>query len=167
MASSVGKSSPFVTLERVGRLIDSLRRLLPGLWAGGLLCLALIATPALFALLDKAQAVLVAARLLQTEAFVSLALGVALLVLERLRAREAAAQGRASQFSTGMVLALGTLFCTVLGYFVMQPVMALARSGGSSFSPMQAHVVSVVSYAIKTVLVLWMSIRALGAEARP
>ena len=148
------------------RLLESLRRLLPGLWAGGLLCLALIATPALFALLDKAQAVLVAARLLQAEAFTSLALGVVLLVLERLRARDAVVQRRGSQFSTGMVLALGALFCTVLGYFVMQPVMTLARSGETSFSPMQAHVVSVVCYAIKTVLVLWMSLRALEKEAR-
>ena len=147
-------------------LLDSLRRVLPGLWAGGLLCLALIATPALFALLDKAQALLVAARLLQTEAFASLALGVVLLVLERLRARDAVVQRRGSQFSTGMVLALGALFCTVLGYFVMQPVMTLARSGETSFSPMQAHALSVICYAIKLVLVLWMALRALRTEPR-
>ena len=67
--------------------------------------------------------------MLAQEAYTSLALGVLLLVLERLAARRAAAAGQGSQFSAGMVLALGALFCTVAGYFALQPMMAAARAG--------------------------------------
>ena len=41
---------------------------------------------------------------------------------------EAVAEGRGSQFSAGMALALGTLFCTVAGYFALLPMMAAARA---------------------------------------
>lgn len=71
------------------------RLLLPGLWAGWLLCVAALATPAAFALLPQADAGRVAGRMLAQEAYTSLALGVLLLVLERVAARRAVAEGRA------------------------------------------------------------------------
>ena len=138
------------------------RLLLPGLWAGWLLCVAALATPAPFALLPQAEAGRVAGRMLAQEAYTSLALGILLLVLERWAARRDAARGQGSQFSAGMVLALGALFCTVAGYFALQPMMAAARVGQGSLSFGQLHAVSAVFYGIKVVLVLALAWRAAG-----
>lgn len=138
------------------------RLLLPGLWAGWLLCVAALATPAPFALLPQAEAGRVAGRMLAQEAYTALALGVVLLVLERLAARRDAASGQGSQFSTGMVLALGALFCTVAGYFALQPMMAAARAGQGPLSFGQLHAVSAVFYGVKLLLVLALAWRAAG-----
>ena len=137
------------------------RRLLPGLWAGWLLCVALLATPAPFATLVVADAGRVVARMLAQEAYTSLALGVFLLALERLVARRAAASGAGSQFTPGMVLALGTVFCTVVGYFAVQPMMPAARAGQGPLSFGQLHLVSAVFYVLKGLLVLALAWRAL------
>ena len=147
------------------RLLEGLRRLLPGLWAGWLLCVALLAAPAPFALLAPAQAGRVAARMLAQEAYTSLALGVILLALERLAARRQAAAGQGTQFSAGMVLALGAVFCTVAGYFSVQPQMAAARAGQGLLSFGQLHAVSAAFYLVKLVLVAMLAWRA--AAIRP
>jgi hypothetical protein len=139
------------------------RLLLPGLWAGWLLCVAALATPAPFALLPQADAGRVAGRMLAQEAYTSLALAVLLLVLERLAARRAVAAGQGSQFSTGMVLVLGALFCTVAGYFALLPMMAAARAGQGPLSFGQLHAVSAVFYGVKVLLVLALAWRAAGA----
>ncbi|HZF78445.1 MAG TPA: DUF4149 domain-containing protein, partial [Rubrivivax sp.] len=107
---------------------ERFRRLLPGLWAGWLLCVALLATPAPFATLASGDAGRVVARMLAQDAYTGLVLGVALLVLERATARRGAEAGRGNQFSAGMMLALGAIFCTVVGYFVVQPMMTTARN---------------------------------------
>ena len=59
--------------------VERLRRLLPALWAGVLLCIALIATPVPFALLDRADAGRVVGRIFVQEAWLSLVLAVGLL----------------------------------------------------------------------------------------
>lgn len=138
------------------------RALLPGLWAGGLLCVALLATPAPFALLAQADAGRVVGRMLAQEAHASLVLGVVLLVLERLAARREAAAGQGTQFSTGMILALGALFCTVAGYFALQPMMAAARAGQGPLSFGQLHALSAAFYGVKTALVAALAWRAAG-----
>ena len=142
------------------RLMERLRRLLPGLWAGWLLCGALLATPAPFATLLPGEAGRVVARMLAQEAYTSLALGLVLLVLERLAARRAAEADDGSQFSTGMALAIGTLFCTVAGYFAVQPMMDAARAGQGPLSFGQLHAVSAAFYLAKAALVLALAWRA-------
>lgn len=144
--------------------IERWRRLLPGLWAGWLLCVALLATPAGFALLERAEAGRLAGRMLAQEAYTSLALGVIVLLLERLAARRGVAAG-GSQFTAGMLLALGAVFCTVAGYFGVLPMMAAARAGQGALSFGQLHAVSSVFYGIKCVLVLALAWRAAHAPA--
>lgn len=146
--------------------VDRLRRLLPGLWVGGLLCVAALATPSAFALLPPADAGRVAGRMLAQEAYASLALGIVVLLLERLAARRAAVAGGA-QFSAGMLLALGAVFCTVAGYFALQPMMAAARAGQGSLSFGQLHALSAAFYGVKLVLVAALAWRATAAVSRP
>ena len=144
-------------------MVERLRRLLPGLWAGVLLCIALVATPAPFALLERAEAGRVVGRIFVQEAWMSLALALVLLVIERGRARRSAARGQGSVLSTEMLLALGTVFCTVAGYFAIQPLLPAARAGQGALSFGQLHAVSTLFFALKTVLALTLAWRV----ARP
>jgi Domain of unknown function (DUF4149) len=150
-------------------MLESLRRLLPGLWAGVLLTVALVATPAPFALLAKADAGRVVARVLAHEAYVSLALAVVLLGLERVRAKRQSDAGTGSQFSLEMGLAAGALFCTVTGYFGLQPMMAAAKSGQGPLSFGQLHAANAAFFAVKALLVLLLAVvaaRAVPAVSR-
>ncbi len=141
-------------------MAERLRRLLPGLWAGLLLTVALVATPAPFALLPQAEAGRVVSRVLAHEAYASLVLAAVLLALERSAARRAAEAERGSQFSAGMALALGALFCTVAGYFALQPMMGPARAGQGPLSFGQLHAVSAAFFIVKAALVLALAWRA-------
>ena len=145
--------------------LERLRRLLPGLWAGWLLCVALLATPSVFALLTGAEAGRLVGRMLAQEAYTSLALGVLLLVVERVVARRAAQAGRGPQFSLGMLLAIGTIFCTVAGHFAVLPLMEAARLGQGALSFGQLHAVSAGFFVIKTLLVLVLAWRAMTPRA--
>ncbi len=144
-----------------------MRRLLPALWLGVLLCVALLATPAPFALLAQADAGRVVGRMLAQEAYTSLVLGVLLLVLERLAARRAVESGHGSQFTAGMMLSLGAIFCTVAGYFGLQPVMAAAKAGQGALSFGQLHAVSAAFYIVKTACVAALAWRAAALTRLP
>ena len=97
------------------------------------------------------------------EAWLSLVLAVLILAMERGRARRVAESGQGSLFSTEMVLALGAVFCTVAGYFGLQPLMAAARAGQGAFSFGQLHALSFGLFGLKTVLVVALAWRV----ARP
>jgi hypothetical protein len=140
--------------------VDFWRRLLPGLWAGWLLCVALLATPAAFALLVQSEAGRVVARMLAQEAYTSLALALVLLLLERVAARRQASVAGGSQLTAGMLLAGGALFCTVAGYFGVQPMMQAARAGQAALSFGQLHAVSAVLFGVKLLCVLALAVRA-------
>jgi hypothetical protein len=92
-------------------------------------------------------------RMFAQEAYLSLALGVVLLLLVRSKARVDAAAGTGSLFSTDLMLVLGTLFCTVAGYFAVQPMLEAARAGQGSVSFGALHAVSAGFYALKTLLI--------------
>ena len=133
--------------------------MIPGLWAGVLLCIALIATPAPFAVLSPHDAGQVVARIFANEAYLSLVLASALLLLERWQAQREAQAG----LNRPMLLALGTLFCTVAGYFALQPMLVEARTGGGRLSFGQLHAVSLALYGLKTLMVLALALRAAQA----
>jgi hypothetical protein len=133
--------------------------LLAGLWAGLLLGVGLIGAPAGFAVALPEMAGRAAGRMFVQEAYVSLALGIVLLVLTRRQARSDAAASAGSLFSADMLLVLGALFCTVAGHFAIQPMMAAARAGQGSLSFGALHAVSVGFYGVKTLLVLALAWR--------
>ena len=140
---------------------ENLRRLLPGLWFGLLLAIALIATPAASNALDKASFGAVARAIFAREAPTSLVLGVLILVIER---RDALARHLATgvtQFSTEMLLAAGALFCTVAGYYGLLPALEQARLGGpTQLSFLQLHALSLAFFGLKGLLVLGLAWRA-------
>ena len=128
-------------------------------WAGGLLCIAALAAPAAFAVLPSADAGRVVGRLLAQETNVSMALALLLFFIEQRRARNAAESGRGSVLTAETLMLLGTLFCTIVGAFVVQPMMAEARAGQGSWSFGALHAVSGGFYALKTLLVIALAWR--------
>jgi hypothetical protein len=136
------------------------QRLVPGVWAGVLWCIALIATPAPFATLAAHDAGRVVARIFAPEAYLSLALGVALVLLER---RASSRPEGGSRLTTTMLLSLVAIFCTVGGYFGLQPLMADARAGQGSLSFGQLHGLSLGLFGVKMLAVSALAWRASAA----
>ena len=129
-------------------------------WAGGLACIALLAAPTAFATLPREQASRFVGGLFASEANISLGLALLLLFIEQRRARRAAETGSGRVLSAETLLLLGTLFCTVAGYFAVQPLMAAARAGQGSLSFGLLHAVSGGFYAVKSLLVIGLAWRA-------
>lgn len=140
--------------------------LLPAVWLGVLLGVALIATPAGFALLPRSQAGALAGRILGQEAYLSLAMGIVLLLLDRWSAQQNGGDTQRT-FSRATLWILGTLFCTVLGYFALQGPMADARAGQGSFTFAQLHGLSLVAFGVKVLLVAALAWRGAGGRPTP
>ncbi|MBL8276059.1 MAG: DUF4149 domain-containing protein [Pelomonas sp.] len=140
-----------------------LQALLAALWGGLLLCIAFVATPSAFAVLERAQAGAYVARVFAIEAQVSLALGLVLMMIERRLARDAAEAGQGgSQFTMRLVLPVVALFCTIAGYYGLQPLMTDARAGVGVASFAALHGVSLAFFGVKGLAVLalaWVSLR--------
>ena len=126
---------------------------LAGLWAGALLCIALLAAPATFATLAPSDAGRVVGRMFAQEAYLSLLLVVLLFAVERRLARADADAGKGSILSTNILLLMGALFCTVAGYFAVQPMMAAARTGQGAWSFAALHAASAGLFGLKALLV--------------
>jgi len=139
--------------------MDRLRVLLAALWAGVLLAVALIATPAAFATLPAAEAGRVVARVLSVEAHLSLVMAMLLFLLERRRSRDGG-----PAMTAEVLLVLGALFCTVFGYFAMQPMMEAARAGEGRWSFATLHTASLAFHGLKAVLVLVLAWRGTAAR---
>jgi len=124
-----------------------------GLWAGVLLCIGLMAAPAAFATLAPQDAGRVVGRMFTQEAYLSLVLALLLIFVERSRARMDVQAGKGSILSTNLLLLLGTAFCTIAGYFAVQPTMAAARAGQGTWSFGALHAVSVGFFGVKAMLI--------------
>jgi hypothetical protein len=131
-----------------------LAALVAALWAGLLLAVAGVATPAAFALLPRADAGRIAARVLAQEAWISLGLaGLLVLLLRRTAGR-------------GMVAAAAmTAVLTGLGWFGVQWLLPAARAGQGAFDFAQLHLFSTVCYGLKTLIVLWLAWHASGRRS--
>ena len=138
-----------------------LQALLAALWGGFLLCVAFGAAPSAFAVLERVQAGALVARLFGIEAQVSLAAALILMLLERRRARDAAEAGAAagSVFSAELLLPAVALFCTIAGYYGLQPLMAEARTGTGVASFAALHGASLAFFAVKGLAVLALAWR--------
>lgn len=133
-------------------LLRRSQAVLAALWGGLLLCVAFVAAPSAFAVLERAQAGLVVARLFALEANVSMAAALLSILIER--------RLNAAVVGAKVWLPAGALFCTVAGYFALQPMMAAAKMGQGSLSFLTLHAISFGFYGLKTVLVLALAWRA-------
>ncbi|MEJ6007534.1 DUF4149 domain-containing protein [Paucibacter sp. AS339] len=140
-------------------MLNRLRALLAALWGGLLLTVAWVAAPSAFAVLERAQAGLVVAHLFSLEAQLSLAAGLLLMLMERRWARDRGLPAISADF----LLPAGALFCTVAGYYGLQPMMAAAKAGQGPWGFMALHGVSLGFYGLKVLLVLALAWRSTAA----
>jgi hypothetical protein len=137
-----------------------LQTVLPAFWLGVLLAVAGIATPSAFAALSAADAGKVASKVLAGEAALSLLLGSLWLALDRWRVRGDRQAVASRPFTADVVLTLGALFCTVAGYYAVQPLMADARQGRGALSFAQWHAISLAFYGLKVILITALAWRS-------
>ncbi len=136
---------------------------LAGLWAGAIAATGFIAAPTLFAVLPRADAGRVAARLFEIDAYVGLAAGVVLLMLA-MRGADAMRPAGSSRFSVELMLVLGALFCIVAGHFALEPMIDAARRGEDGPSFAMLHGVGSIFFVVKFVAVAALAWRL---TARP
>jgi len=137
-------------------LLKRARTVLAALWGGLLLCVAFVAAPSAFAVLERGQAGLFVARVFALDANISLAAALLLMMLERRLRRDEGGPA----FTADFLLPAGALFCTVAGYFALQPAMEAARAGQGSVSFLTLHTISLGFYGLKGLLVLALAWRA-------
>jgi hypothetical protein len=65
-----------------------------------------------------------------------------------------------------MLLVLGSLFCLIVGYFVLQPMMAAARAGQGSMSFASLHALAGLFFAVKTLIVIALAWRLSPSPGR-
>ena len=140
-------------------MLGRLAALLASLWLGLVLTLGAVAAPAAFAVLERSLAGRVAGQCFRIEAQLSLGLALLLLLIHRRLACDRAAQAKVSAMSTEILLVLGALFCTVLGYFALQPMMEAARAGQGTWSFGAVHGASSALFALKGMLLLVLAWR--------
>jgi len=132
---------------------------LAGAWAGVLVCIGAIAAPIAFETLARVDAGRFVNRVFMTEAYVSLAIAMLLFAIERRRTRDAAEAGVGSHVSADLLLLLGTVFCTVGGYFAIQPMLEAARAGQGRWSFGALHAASSALFVLKGLLVVALAWR--------
>jgi hypothetical protein len=138
---------------------------LAGAWAGAIAAIGFVAAPVLFAMLARAEAGRVAARLFEIDAYIGLGLGTALLMLA-LQRSHAGTSGSASRFSAEMLLVLAALFCVVAGHFALQPMIESARQGEAGPSFAVLHGVASAFFVVKFVVVATLAWRLMTGRGR-
>lgn len=147
--------------------LSRLPTFLSGLWAGLLVTIGGVGAPAAFAIAAPGTAGRIAGRMFAQEAYLSLVFATLLFLLLRKQVRA----GPGSVFNANLLLVLAALFCTVSGYFALQPMLAAAKAGqetGLSFAML--HGMSAGLYVLKAALV-WVlawrltACRSTGTEA--
>lgn len=118
-----------------------------------------IGAPAGFAITTVEIAGRTAGRMFAIEAHVSLALAALLLLLTRKTVPAVPDQPPMPTLNTNLLLVLATLVCTIVGYFVLQPMMVAARAGEGSLSFGALHGLSAGFFALKGLLVLALAWR--------
>jgi len=141
-------------------LLPRLRALLSAAWLGIVICVAAFAAPAAFAVLERADAGRFVGRLFAMEAATSLALAMLLILIERRLTRD-----EPKVITTEFLLAAGALFCTVAGYYAVQPQMEAARAGQGALSFGALHAISAGFLGLKGVLLLVLAWRSSAAHA--
>jgi hypothetical protein len=140
---------------------------LAGLWAGMLLAIGALAAPALFAVLERAQAGLAAGRLFTLEARISLVLSVLLLAMEYQRLRKDTWRLNPGRWSPELLLTLFAFVLTAVSHMGLHPMIQAAKAGQvTALSFAALHGMSSALYALKTVAVLVLFWRCTSSVRR-
>jgi len=126
---------------------------LAGVWAGMMAGVGVIAAPALFAVLGRADAGRLAARLFSVDATIGLGCGAVLVLVGLQLGRDRAELGTGSRFGIELALALAALVCVVLGYYALQPLLETALSGNGAISFAALHGIASVFFLARLVIV--------------
>jgi hypothetical protein len=141
-------------------MLQRLAGVLAALWLGLVATLALVAAPTLFSMLERPLAGRLAGQMFRLEAHAALALALLLFLIERLRRRRS---GQRAAPTPELLLIAGALFCTVLGYFGLQPMMEAAKAGEPTRLGFGAlHALSTLFFAVKGLLLLALVWRQSG-----
>lgn len=142
------------------------RLLVATLWVGSLWTVGYLVAPTLFATLsDRVLAGTIAGRLFRIEAWLSVACALALILSVRLTQPGDDARARRHL----LLLALGMLACTLVGFFGIQPFMAALRDAAGPGGVMDSdtktsfavlHGVSSAFYLIQSLLGVALILRA-------
>jgi hypothetical protein len=145
-------------------MLSRVRTLLAALWLGLVVTLAGVAAPVLFSGLEREIAGRLAGQMFRAEAFAALGLATALFLIERRLAAQRMQSGQGSVLSMNLLLVLGALFCTVLGYFALQPMMEAARAGQGRLGFGALHGISSVLFLLKGLVLLVLVWRGAAAN---
>ncbi len=126
--------------------------------------LGAVAAPALFALLPRADAGRVAARLFSLDATIGIGAGAVLVLISLQLGRERAEQGRGSRFGLELGLALGALLCIVAGYYALLPMIEEARAGHGILSFGALHAIASAFFVTKAAIVAVLAWRFSAPE---
>ncbi len=148
-------------------MAQRLRSVWPALWAGVLLCVALIAAPAPFATLEVEQAGRVVARVFLVEALFSVVAAALWFLLDRASgaspSRGLFGSRRGARAPDGW-LVWAAVLCTAVGYFAVGALLPAAREGNGPFSFGQLHLLSMLLFGLKTLLVLALAWRCAAPQ---
>ena len=147
-------------------MLARVTKLLAALWLGLVLTLGAVVAPLAFQLMERTQAGQFAGACFKLEAQLSLGAAMLLFMCHRKLAQQVAEAGQGSRVSTELLLVLGALFCTVLGYFALQPMMEAARAGQGMYSFGTLHGASSLLFLLKGVLLLVLVWRGTAGAPR-
>ena len=138
---------------------------LAGAWAGLMIGLGAVAAPVLFALLPRADAGRVAARLFSLDATIGIGVGAVLVLIGLQLGRERAERGRGSRFGLELGLTLAALLCIVAGHYALLPMIDEARAGHGALSFGALHAIASAFFVTKVAIVAVLAWR-LSASPR-
>lgn len=145
------------------RNLSRWQALFTGLWAGLLLSIGGLAAPALFAVLERAQAGAVAGRLFTVEASISMVLGVALLLMQWQSKHPYLYRSASRQARINLGLIMLALLMTLFGHFLLHPFIQAAKAGQPTWmSFAQMHALSSGMFAFKALAVMALAWRCTG-----
>lgn len=121
-------------------------------WAGCLLALSAGVAPVAFQIFPREVAGAFMGRLFALEAPASCAVAVLALILYRQGRARLHSEGSAGGLDGAVLMLAGVIFCTVAGYYGLQPVMAQSRSGSGPMSFAAAHGLSMAFFAARMAL---------------
>jgi tetrahydromethanopterin S-methyltransferase subunit G len=112
-----------------------------------------VAAPVLFALLPKADAGRVAARLFSLDATIGVGAGAVLALIGLQLGRDRAEGGHGSRFGLDLGLALAALLCVIGGHYALLPMIESARAGQGPLSFAALHAIASAFFVARLAIV--------------